>query len=181
MVYFAKRSAFTLVELLVVIVIIAILSSLATLAYSGMQKRAEMTKYVSNVKAYVEAVKLYEVDHEWSEADNSGAIVRCLGGPYTQSAHLLADYCIPTGDGVEPYSSEVDAKLRAIAPNLPNFSSAEFYSEQDNFAWRGVERHEDTIRYRLLGYQDTTDCPIGEKVVSNDPPANITTCYVNIR
>lgn len=61
-----NSSAFTLIELLIVITIIAVLASIALPAYNGIQERANQTKDLSNGKQIALALKLFA-------SDNNGA------------------------------------------------------------------------------------------------------------
>ncbi len=55
-------SAFTLIELLIVIAVIAILASFALPAYLGVQQRAKQTKDLSNAKQIVLALRQFALD-----------------------------------------------------------------------------------------------------------------------
>ena len=55
----ANSRGFTIVELLIVIVVIAILAAITIVAYNGIQQRANNSKTVAAVEAYVKAVGLY--------------------------------------------------------------------------------------------------------------------------
>lgn len=54
------RRGFTIVELLIVIVVIAILAAIVTVAYNGMQARANLSKYQSEMKTIVKALAMYK-------------------------------------------------------------------------------------------------------------------------
>ena len=53
-----KQSAFTIVELLIVIVVIAILAAISIVAYNGIQTRARTTKVQSDLNALNKAIVL---------------------------------------------------------------------------------------------------------------------------
>src|SRR5215471_5011705 len=61
-------SAFTLIELLIVIAIIAILASIALPAFVGVQRRAKQTKDMSNAKQVMLALRQFDTD--WGEFPN---------------------------------------------------------------------------------------------------------------
>lgn len=54
-----SRSAFTIVELLIVIVVIAILAAITIVAYNGIQTRAKTSSTVNKVTAYTKLINLY--------------------------------------------------------------------------------------------------------------------------
>jgi prepilin-type N-terminal cleavage/methylation domain-containing protein len=56
-------TAFTLIELLIVITIIAVLASIALPAFSGIKERGDQTKDLSNVKQIALGLKQFAVDH----------------------------------------------------------------------------------------------------------------------
>src|SRR5881392_1688811 len=58
-----SSSAFTLIELLIVIAIIAILASFALPAFLGVQERAKQTKDLSNGKQIVLALRQFALDN----------------------------------------------------------------------------------------------------------------------
>ncbi len=58
-----KYSAFTLLELLIVIAIIGILASLAAVSYSSAQRRARDSQRQADLKAIQNAVEQYYADH----------------------------------------------------------------------------------------------------------------------
>lgn len=81
-----RTTGFTIVELLIVIVVIGILASITTVAYNGVQVRAEKTKTITMVKSAVKALEIY---HTLNNKYPSTATV-CLGSGYTDQ----------TGDGI---------------------------------------------------------------------------------
>ena len=58
-----QKSGFTIVELLIVIVVIAILAAISIVAYNGIQARAENSKTINGVGAYIKAFNLYVADN----------------------------------------------------------------------------------------------------------------------
>lgn len=68
-----KSSAFTLIELLIVITIIAVLASIALPAYTGIQERANQTKDLSNSKQIALALKQFAIDNNGFYPDKASA------------------------------------------------------------------------------------------------------------
>lgn len=73
-----KQSAFTIVELLIVIVVIGILAAITIVAYSGITTRAENAVTISAVEAYNKALTEYAIEH--GSYPTAGGM--CLGGTY---------------------------------------------------------------------------------------------------
>lgn len=72
-----KQSGFTIVELLIVIVVIGILAAITVVAYSGVQQRANSSKTVTALGAWIKALSLYKVDNgRWP------GTATCLGEGY---------------------------------------------------------------------------------------------------
>lgn len=83
-----KQSAFTIVELLIVIVVVGILATISVSAYGGMQKRAQNAKLLGEHKTIIKAFELYKaangsvpsvplntrwcVGHGYRDADGDG-------------------------------------------------------------------------------------------------------------
>lgn len=82
------KSGFTIVELLIVIVVIGVLAAITVVAYNGIQTRAENTKTVSSITAYVKGLSLYAAD---KGVYPTGFGQPCLG---------QAPKCANTTDGV---------------------------------------------------------------------------------
>ena len=61
-----KLSAFTLIELLIVITIIAVLASIALPAFTGVKERADQTKDLSNAKQIALALRQFAIDNNGS-------------------------------------------------------------------------------------------------------------------
>lgn len=53
-----RQHGFTIVELLIVIVVIAILAAIVTVAYSGIQQRAQQSKISSDLKVFEKAIHM---------------------------------------------------------------------------------------------------------------------------
>jgi len=112
-------SAFTLVELLVVIVIIAILASFATPGIGNVIERGRSVKCVSNLRQIGVAVQQYIADHDNTfpsitianappAEDNAGGSALALLGPYGVTKSGLtcpSDAALGAGSSIEEYES----------------------------------------------------------------------------
>src|SRR5437773_12535918 len=74
-------SAFTLIELLIVIAVIAILASFALPAFLGVQERAKQTKDLSNGKQIVLALRQFALDNNGAFPANGPALTYAAGAP----------------------------------------------------------------------------------------------------
>lgn len=73
-----RTTGFTIVELLIVIVVIAILAAITVVAYNGIQARANNTRTVNAVQAYVKVIAQYKIDN-----GTHPVAVSCLGTGYS--------------------------------------------------------------------------------------------------
>src|SRR5438876_11624388 len=96
-------SAFTLIELLIVIAVIAILASFALPAFLGVQERAKQTKDLSNGKQIFLALRQYALD------DN---------GAFPQTAPAAA---YPGATLLSTRNSSNDASWWLFPPYLPDY------------------------------------------------------------
>lgn len=76
-----NKNGFTIVELLVVIVVIGILASITVVAYGGIQRRAENTARVTEVRQYEKIFQLYKASF----------------GSFPQNPSTAQNYCLGTG------------------------------------------------------------------------------------
>jgi prepilin-type N-terminal cleavage/methylation domain-containing protein len=82
-------SAFTLIELLIVIAIIAILASFALPAFLGVQERAKQTKDLSNAKQIVLALRQFALDENGEFPNKPYGSGVTTPGDYASSVTIL--------------------------------------------------------------------------------------------
>lgn len=96
-----SQSAFTIVELLIVIVVIAILATISVVAYSGIQGRARDSMRISKIKSMEKALELYLLDNgTYPPIQDGGGWETSCGSQTENWGHcdrmkLLADYLAP--------------------------------------------------------------------------------------
>lgn len=130
-----KSKGFTVVELLVVIVVIAILASVSTLAFSGVQKRAQDASRASMIGSYAKGIQAY-VAINGAYPGNlpqvaSGNPLLCLDGTVV----CYSNYYGNNG------SVEIKQQLNTVISNFPDFKGAFFtygtISSPQLSAWTG--------------------------------------------
>lgn len=86
-----KQSAFTIVELLIVVVVIAILATITIVTYRGITKSAYNTQVLSGTKSHYEAIMAYQAMNgsypkTQREVDGYQIAMTCLGRGYKDGA-----------------------------------------------------------------------------------------------
>ncbi|MEP6710309.1 MAG: prepilin-type N-terminal cleavage/methylation domain-containing protein, partial [Candidatus Saccharibacteria bacterium] len=79
------QKGFTIIEILVVIVVIGILAAIVTVAYNGVQTRAENTKTINAIGGYAKALQIYYSDNS---AFPTQGIVPCLDVANARCANM---------------------------------------------------------------------------------------------
>lgn len=101
------QSAFTIVELLVVIVVIAILAAITIVSYTGITSRATASALQSDLDNASKQLKLYETDH--------GSFPTSIDGSYCPIPDDTK-YCLKTSNGnTFIYSSASSSTFKLIA------------------------------------------------------------------
>lgn len=134
-IYARAKHGFTIVELLVVIVVIGILASVATVAYKGIQARAENIRTSAAASQYIELFELYQIKygHYPGTVIVDGLIQDqfhgCIGeaSDFPAEGVLADDQCYYGFMGVNNISkgttsSEVTADIRKMTAELPTAS-----------------------------------------------------------
>lgn len=110
----AKRSGFTIVELLIVVVVIAILAAITIIAYNGIQQRAKTSAVQTSLAQAARKIELYKIDNNSYPVDINSAGVNSgeYGNAYQRG--LNGDtYCLSFIQGAVSYFvNETDASPR---------------------------------------------------------------------
>lgn len=138
-----RRSAFTLLELLVVIAIIAILASLLMPALAAAKKRAIATSCLNNLKQLTLAAHLYAGDYE------DGIVPNAVGGPpswvlgsvngmpeATNLANIVNALLYPYGESPKIYQCPGDTVIVAdsSAQRVRSYSLSTMMGSDDDTA-----------------------------------------------
>lgn len=107
----SRARGFTIVELLIVIIVIAILAAITAVAYNGVRERAESAKVISQAKAYIKALKMYELDYGRPTIDS--CIVPASATTDTGTS-LVCPYVASWGNN-EPWDAIFNQRLATYA------------------------------------------------------------------
>lgn len=145
------RTAFTLVELLIVIVIIGILAAVSVGAISGVQTRAYNTSVVSDAKAMQKLVMMYKEIHghyplyAGTPGTTAGSLSQiCLGGNFPTDARFAVNSCACTqwdnNVNIEcnggTTTTDLTAALQGVG-KVPDTSKYSHLSAAGDY-WRGM-------------------------------------------
>lgn len=127
-------SAFTIIELLIVIVIIGILVAIVAVSYNGIQTQAKMASYATTVRQWEDSIHMYEIKsgrsiiEAYREYAPGKATSVCLGDmsdyPANASKNYLEGNCY--GGSSTPWSwaalpgfkTHIEETLQAKLPSL---------------------------------------------------------------
>lgn len=113
-------SAFTIVELLVIIVVIGILTAITIVSYTGIQSKAVAVSLASDLDNASKQLKMYYIDHSIYPTG--------FDSNYCPTGITDANYCIKTSSGNE----------FAYQPNTTNYQSYKLYVGNINGTNYGV-------------------------------------------
>lgn len=155
-----SKTGFTIVELLIVIVVIAILAAVSIVAYNGIQTRAENTKTVNAVSAWVKALQLYKADTGNYPPTNS-----CLGdtNTYTDS-HNGRCWALNNNGAWIVNSTFLSQMTNYIGNTYPAPSNRDINANTDGNQYRGAMYYvqaagNELIYLQVIGGTSTANCP----------------------
>jgi prepilin-type N-terminal cleavage/methylation domain-containing protein len=111
----SKQSAFTIVELLIVIVVIGILAAITIVAYNGVQERARVSSVSSALSQAAKKIAVWQVDNpSTSPADLATAgVTNSSDVSYQYTAGTSGAYCITATNGPTSYKITESTKPTA--------------------------------------------------------------------
>lgn len=185
-----QKAGFTIVELLIVIVVIGILAAITTIAYSGIQDRAENTKTSQAVAQYVKLMGMYAATYgvyptsTVPSATPTGNFWGCL--PYDVASCGSSSGASPACFGLNHTGQNTAFKteLQKTASTLPAVSSREIdcqngYTVQGSLVYVANMGKSANIYFFQIG---DIPCPIigGTTVGSRAVLGNATRCAVGL-
>ena len=166
----AKRSGFTLVELLIVIVVIAILTGISVVVFSGVQSRAKMASLVATIDAYQKGMELYNAENGGYPDLDPATGTLCLGvaGDLPATANYENEEC-GESDYTNVRNDSLNDVLEPYIGKAPRLSyNDEVTRDSSNRKFRGVMYGGDTSYYQFwYAVNLDTDCPVGEVTWTN--------------
>jgi prepilin-type N-terminal cleavage/methylation domain-containing protein len=169
-----KQSAFTIVELLIVIVVVAILATVSVVSYGGIQNRAENAARINEVQQAIKLLSAYKtINGSYPSTTTLGSIV-CLGKGYSDQTGDGVPDCIYWLSGGFSSDTAFNSALETVG-SLPVGSRKPIYIEyyDDYRTGPAYASSVQEVLYTLTG----DSCPIGE--LSESHPGTVQ-CYVTM-
>lgn len=159
----ARKSGFTLVELLIVIVVIAILAAIGVVAFNGIQQNAYASKAGQIASDYSKLIKLYYTENGiYPTFYDTPSGYACLGSAssFPAKGSMAAGECNSYGDTT---SAQLNSKLLEYSKNLPEGALPEM--QYDSVTHRGVYYWDREIYYYLPA---GSKCPNGRQTIASN-------------
>jgi prepilin-type N-terminal cleavage/methylation domain-containing protein len=162
-----KQSAFTIVELLIVIVVIGILAAITIVAYNGIQTRARNGQVIAGVNVYYKAVLQYKTINSVYPS-----VTGCLGANYP------GDQCWIGPNGTRVVSGSLDSALSEFIPTKPTLATSliPIYTGTDSRAGAVYDSSVYRIVYYLQGAGQ--DCSVSGAVATTQ--GSQTVCIITL-
>src|SRR4051812_49146927 len=120
----SHHTGFTLIELLVVISIISLLSSIILASVKSAKTKVEDTVITTDIRDYIIALDLYQLDHAGSYPQDPDNSPHCLGNKNPSGVCAIA--------GINTtQSSAINTALSPYIPSLPSMIYKKIYNGGD--------------------------------------------------
>ena len=138
---------------------IAILATISVVAYNGFQIRAENTKTVAAVSAWVKALQLYKADNGSYPATHS-----CFGDTTTYTDSHNGRCWALSSDGTWYVNSTFLSQMSDYIGSYPAPSSKDINANTGGNQYRGAMYYRqaagnELVYLQLIGATSATDCP----------------------
>lgn len=112
-----KQSAFTIVELLVVIVVIGILASISIVGYRSIQQRAKTATYTSALSQWEKLLRITEQTN--GSLPSVGVYETCLSAGYPAEGMFAANQCYESATYDISTSTNISTAVQAANGSVP--------------------------------------------------------------
>jgi prepilin-type N-terminal cleavage/methylation domain-containing protein len=181
--YGYSMRGFTIVELLIVIVVIAILAAISTVAFNGIQQRAENTKTVQAVGEYGKALQAYAA----TNGQYPILAYPCLATNGTRCANMTDATASCNGATASVGSAAFETAIKSVVSKMPQLSTQQMACENGKMYSGGfyystdfVDGKKANMAYFLKG---NVACAAPGSVRLVNPPiynSNTTECIVSL-
>lgn len=154
----AKKSGFTIVELLIVVVIIAILAAVTVVAYNGIQERARSSALQTDLTNAKKKLMLYGVDSATYPSSNT--LLSTVGISASKSVYDTTGnnfyYCYNTTNNQFALGARTTGKTSYILTSEGNVQYTNGVGGDQVCQAIGLTGYADTNGFISNGYQTTT-------------------------
>jgi prepilin-type N-terminal cleavage/methylation domain-containing protein len=176
-----KQAGFTIVELLIVIVVIGVLAAIVTVAYYGVQAKAQQAQLLAGVDAYEKALRnYYTINGSYPVA--VGPAYTCIGDDWPASPPFSAGSCgIVNGAIINVKNDALNTALKTQFSILPSSRNAVLhYNDGTNDVYmRGIRYLSDGNSAQLI-FMTSNDQVCGRGVKSMGSIGGVAYTYCSI-
>jgi len=173
-----KKSAFTIVELLIVIVVIAILAAISIVSYNGVQSRASKISRFSELKSWQQAFDLYQAMNGTYPAMADGGY--CLGTNFPNGyggQPRCRDYSVDSADSYLVSNNTV--LMTALSSYAPKGTTTQ-QPVKGTVGPYAVYAPSVIYLYMITQGSSSTECPDGASFAYTDG-AGMLICYLTLQ
>lgn len=187
-----KQHGFTIVELLIVIVVIAIIAAISTVAYTGIQDRANAARAASIARNYSRLLEIYKLEEGDLPPGRNWHPV-CLGPPddYPENSMFAAGQCVSSDGAGHRVFEPFNDSLRSAGLDVPSGSTSTVSIASEPNGWRSNVNYRGVLFHHVYDWDEGrgTDahihyfvrgnhsCPQGEAHMYD----GITECVITVK